>query len=298
MNNEAELFCKICGSKNLNQEYPRLRDDENNSVVRCKECDTVQLLYFRNIQEDKDFYDRNKQALWVQPDLDIESIRLKLSHDTERRAEFIQENFVKGSILADIGTGYGFLLNEVRNRGYEIDGYEISDDRRVIAEKLTRQNVYDTNLLQAGKGLERKYDGIFLFQVLEHISQPIRFLEKLYSELKTGGKLVIEVPNYDDWLLNESEEYKAFYYQKAHLYYYNDATIRNILNLCGINHYEYIYFQRYTFLNSSNWILNHRPELTNPSKSLKGYVNVIDSVVKRQLVLDHKSDTMVVVVSK
>ena len=55
-----------------------------------------------------------------------------------------------------------------------------------------------------------KYDVIVMFQVLEHIPEPVLFLKNVGRLLKKTGKLIIEVPNLDDHLLNLNEEYFNF----------------------------------------------------------------------------------------
>src|SRR6185295_9082658 len=44
------------------------------------------------------------------------------------------------------------------------------------------------------EGLKEKYDVVFLFDVLEHIQDPGRFLKAALWHLKPGGSIVINVP--------------------------------------------------------------------------------------------------------
>jgi SAM-dependent methyltransferase len=46
---------------------------------------------------------------------------------------------------------------------------------------------------------DTRFDLIILFQVLEHIGEPVKLLNECAKRLQHGGKLIINVPNFASW---------------------------------------------------------------------------------------------------
>jgi 2-polyprenyl-3-methyl-5-hydroxy-6-metoxy-1,4-benzoquinol methylase len=70
----------------------------------------------------------------------------------------------------------------MRNRGYAVDGIELSDKKRQMAQRRTGINLLSTNLLEdvLPDELYEKYDMVCMFYVLEHILNPRFFWNILY----------------------------------------------------------------------------------------------------------------------
>jgi len=62
------------------------------------------------------------------------------------------------------------------------------------------------------------FDVIFSYYVLEHLRDPIEYLKTLQKYLKPMGRIILEVPNVDDVLLDLSiPPFAPFYWQKGSL---------------------------------------------------------------------------------
>ena len=290
------MSCKICLSE-TSKIHNKLRDSNDYNVVKCQKCHTVQLDHFPEIEEDKHFYNENMQAKWVQ-EINLESIENKLKDDTIRRVEFIQCLLNKSGVVADIGTGYGFFVKEALKKGIDIDGYEIGDQRRALAESVTGKTIYNNNLLEGDQKLERSYDLITLFQVLEHISEPKLFLKKIYENLNVGGKIIIEVPNHTDWMIKECKNYEDFYYQRAHLFYYEAASLTSLLDSLDFKKVHFEWTQRYSISNAFHWILNGTPQIHNPNHYESGIRGEFDILYKNKLISEQRTDTLIAIVEK
>ena len=70
-----------------------------------------------------------------------------------------------------------------------------------------------------------------MFQVLEHVDDPIAFLAQVRRYLRPGGRLIVEVPNVDDWLLSvfSVPGYEDFDYRAPHVFYYSTRTLREVM---------------------------------------------------------------------
>lgn len=100
-----------------------------------------------------------------------------------------------------------------------------------------------------------KFDKIFMFHVLEHIEDPVTFLENLKPLLNPKGKIYIEVPNVDDILVKtyECNAFKDYYYKKAHLYNLNEKGLKYIFNRAGYQ-FKFDFIQRYDISNHLFWL--------------------------------------------
>lgn len=119
-------------------------------------------------------------------------------HSGKTEYDFVQK-FISDEIkILDIGSGRGELFNRIKNK-VDYTGLELSSKAVQLAE-LDGVNVINEDLyIHAEKNIE-KYDLICLFQVLEHLKDPIDFIGEAKKCLKPGGKLIIAVPNNDSFI--------------------------------------------------------------------------------------------------
>jgi len=94
----------------------------------------------------------------------------------------------------EVGCGIGFLRAQIEAiTHWTIDGADLNEAalQKAIPSR-GRTMLY--NLEHRHEGLKEQYDIIILFDVLEHIEYPERFLTAALWHLKPGGRLIINVP--------------------------------------------------------------------------------------------------------
>jgi SAM-dependent methyltransferase len=103
--------------------------------------------------------------------------------------------------ILDIGCGDGGLLSEVVKRapGATCVGIEISSGRLRLAQQRLGARVI---LLQtSGKGFlpfdDRNFDLVFVTEVIEHLKDPVHFLNDVHRVLTPVGRLILSTPNSD-----------------------------------------------------------------------------------------------------
>jgi len=96
--------------------------------------------------------------------------------------------------MAEIGCGHGLLQRQIEDAyGHEVTGFDLNE--YALQQNLSRRSrVCCYDIFQMDSQLKEQFDVIFLFDILEHITEEDRFLRALAFYLAPGGKLVINVP--------------------------------------------------------------------------------------------------------
>ncbi|MBN2143044.1 MAG: class I SAM-dependent methyltransferase, partial [Candidatus Aureabacteria bacterium] len=101
--------------------------------------------------------------------------------------------------ILDIGSGRGFMLYYLKKIfGFKrVEGTQISPNAVLFSRNILGLTIHDQDLLDIE--FKEPFEVITIWHVLEHVPDPIRYLERMYHLLTPKGKLVIEVPNFDSW---------------------------------------------------------------------------------------------------
>ncbi|WP_316832408.1 class I SAM-dependent methyltransferase [Pedobacter aquatilis] len=103
------------------------------------------------------------------------------------------------STILDFGSGKGLFLQFAKQQGFSVKGVESSVPRANYARTQFGLDI-NTDYYKSGSVFNTKFDTLTMFHVLEHIHLSENFLGNLISDnLKDGGLLIIEVPNFDSW---------------------------------------------------------------------------------------------------
>jgi SAM-dependent methyltransferase len=116
--------------------------------------------------------------------------------------------------LVEIGCGKGFFLNLLLKKGFDIIGFDPAYEG--YNQKIRRQYFSCTNI--------QPFQGIILRHVLEHIKNPVKFLEKIKSGNGNKGKIYIEAPCFD-WICEHQAWFDIFY---EHVNYFRLSDFKKI----------------------------------------------------------------------
>ena len=105
----------------------------------------------------------------------------------DKSADLIESRTKSGrGGLLDIGCGYGFFLQEMKCRGWKVEGIEVSEVGRQFVREKWGTHVYSQPL--EGLALsENLFDVVTLFYVVEHVDDPLALLKEVNRILKPGG---------------------------------------------------------------------------------------------------------------
>lgn len=114
-------------------------------------------------------------------------------------AEF--NNYLKDNSksVLDLGAGAGFLLRTLEERGFrDLTGVEISSDQMDHANAILKiSKMHNANVMDFLRENTRKYDIIFLMDVLEHLSKEdiMEIIKLIKKSLNKGGVFLMQTAN-------------------------------------------------------------------------------------------------------
>jgi len=104
------------------------------------------------------------------------------------------QRYHKTGDFFEIGCGMGYFLKFVRDNGFRASGIEFSSFGTQAAKKKFELNVQQGSLDTVSISPE-SFDVIFLGDVLEHMVEPIKELQRIYRMLRPNGIVAAEVPS-------------------------------------------------------------------------------------------------------
>ena len=183
-----------CSSENL-QTYSFFKKRRHLDLRICLNCDLI----FKNLKlstqplkvEKGDYYSAKKIGSHVN-DRYIKHFTRRAKNHYKYISKYFDNNTEK-SVL-DIGSGAGIFLSYLESKGWEVKGIEPDPLMQDYAKHHLNLDV-DRELFSewvSGKS----YGLIYLSHVLDDLPDLQDVLDKIYSNLKPGGLVFIEVPNH------------------------------------------------------------------------------------------------------
>ena len=131
--------------------------------------------------------------------------------------------------VLDFGCGNGALATIISKSVRTIEGLEVNDYPRSLAEKENNLKVYSSiqELLISGK----KFDAIISNHVLEHVPNPIETLKQLRESLNPDGVFVTMLP-IDDYRTAENKQWQQGNLDR-HLHTWTPLLIGNTFEDAG-----------------------------------------------------------------
>lgn len=230
----THVTCPLCGT---DEPIPIYKEHGSIEVVRCKSCD---LIYTSpRIHSPEEVY-------WGDADAYCDEARLvfegKMPH--HRDPNYLEEirfceRFSEIGRFMDVGCNMGILLRLARKRGWETVGVEPSPSLSHLAQKHGYP-VYNCFLHQVPETEFGNYDVVALSDVLEHISEPIQFLQTARRFFNMNGILYVKVPNarwnvFKQALLNMMGRRpdQGLWDSYEHVVHYTDRTLQKMLQTAG-----------------------------------------------------------------
>lgn len=184
-----EFRCLLCGSANGKEflkykEYP---------LFECLNCGMVSPNVDLSKVDEKLVYDSETALADVKNDVINNYDYRKATYAPERLNYILEKTGLKKEEvkLLDVGCGPGYLLEHLKENSVNYKGLELADFLVEIC-KGRGLNVEKSDLANEP---DAAYNVITLFDVLEHLREPVEMFETLNKKLETGGYVLAYTPN-------------------------------------------------------------------------------------------------------
>jgi len=266
--------CDLCGSKEFVIMHDKLSYWEYEGVfrvVRCTQCDLVYLNPRPPVSEIGKYYESENY-------FGRDIVHEQKLDDAQTREEIFSPAYDvifkkkrKGKIL-DIGAGTGLFLSKFKEKGWDVDGIEITSDAVKYAKKFYNVKLRQGDFFDFPLPSEA-YDVVTLNGALEHMHHPLETLKKSHEYLKKGGLILFSVPNVEGLGRHLFKKHWFPWQPPRHLYHFSPKTARMMLEKAGfesiaITHTyavqnKYILFQSMRYGKSPKFALKKTGGLKN-----------------------------------
>src|SRR3989344_8418016 len=241
MDNVVPTVCIICKEgKNIRHKRNFFRQSKEYSFYECATC-KVQFWFPQEIA-DREWYEHVNPYKARQ----LGGIKLRGYHKL-----FLKKyaSLPKNTKILDLGCGAGEFLSELKKRGYEVFGMDFDREAIQIAkDTFGLENVFALSFEEfCQKSDLPKFDMITFFEVIEHLADPVGFIENVKNLLRPGGKIILSTPSRKRVLPNLN----SWDFPPHHFTRWDATALSNILSRFDFSVKNISYVEQFKILSES-----------------------------------------------
>lgn len=222
----ASIPCNLCQERSVTVLSNRSRSGAALRTVICRRCGLV--WSDPRPHEARRFYEDEYRLVYKRTFEPRPKHVLRAGKTALSRLEKIESRLRSRMRILDVGSGGGEFAYLLRTLGHDVHGIEPNRGYAQYAAeqyglRITRAFVDEVELL------DRHYDLITVWHVLEHTENPFEVLRQLGRALAPGGTLVVEVPNVEARCQSPRSTF-----HEAHLYSFNAESLKSLAARAGL----------------------------------------------------------------
>jgi 2-polyprenyl-3-methyl-5-hydroxy-6-metoxy-1,4-benzoquinol methylase len=220
--------CPTCGSTDARHEL----DKDHMQLVRCAACDLVYVSptfdesHYKKVYASQEYQD-------IVRDLGIKSHDYRVERfGRERVALMARHLAMPRPRYLDVGCSTGFVVEAARDAGWDAIGLDLNPS--AIEFGSSRGLDVRAVALEDAGFADASFDAVSLFDVLEHVLDPVSTLRACTRLLRAGGIVFLYVPNYDSASRVLMGKDAHFIWPTHHLNYYTPTTVQDLMRREGL----------------------------------------------------------------
>ncbi len=226
-----EVACYLCGRT----DGPVLMADDPFFVRRCAGCglgytsprvradclaDLYRDTYFSSERAEQFGYSSYEADL----DAYLKTFRAK--------ARWVRSLAEPGRLL-EVGCAAGAFLKAMAELGFEAHGLEISPAMVDLARSKLGLERVQVGVFREGLFPDAHFDLLAMFDVVEHLPDPLVELRLAHRLLRPGGRLILQTQNLESMARRLLRERWPHFKQLEHVYHFSPSTIETLLARAG-----------------------------------------------------------------
>ncbi len=235
MSQSADLTCNCCSSTSAEKLFSKNGFD----LVRCTNCGLAYIANPPNEEEVVALYTAKTDyhARLLDPASDEFARMASVARQHMRLLRKFRSDLSSLRVL-DIGCSSGLFLAEAKKAGMEAHGAELSPETARFAAAYFGLAVHPGDWRDAGY-VPGSFDIITLFDVIEHLPDPMAELEAILPLLKPGGLLLQSTPDIDglfprlSYKLANTLDYWPHPEPPHHLFQFSTTTLSAMVEKAG-----------------------------------------------------------------
>ncbi len=248
------MNCPICenvGNRKIKIKNQDAKAKELASAFQCRNCSSI---FVEDYQKDRTYlYDETYSPWSEDKDYVISS---KIYTFKKQLSILLPHINPANKKLLDSGCAKGYLMMAAQELGFDAYGFDISKSAIKEGKKIFGKKLF-CGTLEKAKYKKEEFDVITMTDILEHLSEPDKFMKNINRILKKDGLILIITPNSDSFTRKVLGK-NWYQYKNEHIIYYSKKGLTNLLEkngfktlLCRANtktfslNYTYEYLKRY-----------------------------------------------------
>lgn len=229
-----QIKCRVCD----NTSYEKIF---NNTLVKCNICGftTVNEIYPK--EELENIYNENyfKGGEYLDYLADSEAV----NRNSKQRIKKIKQQFRNYNPLnvLEIGCAYGLFGKEFTSQfiNTSYTGFDIVKEACEYGKNNLKLNIRCEDFLNLNEN--KTYSDIFMWDVIEHLPEPEKYIEKISSNCNTGARIFISTGDIKALLPRIQGKYWRQIHPPSHLHYFSKKSLSVLLEKNGfqIKHVSY-----------------------------------------------------------
>ena len=217
-----QVECPFCG-----KETKELWKEEYFTLHQCTSCSLV----FKHIEGlNRSKIDELQAALYTD---EVSRAKVKKLYTMIKDRVSILKQYKTSGKLLEIGCATGAFLQEAKEQGFDVVGLDASTNYAKFTNDLGLDVKHGR--LEDVSFEKESFDVIAFSHLLEHIQDPMDFLEEVSQYLKPNGVLFIVVPNVESSTNKMLGFNHSTFQQPDHLYFFSKETLNNYLSKAGFS---------------------------------------------------------------
>lgn len=155
----------------------------------------------------------------------------------------IKRYYTKGTKLLEVGPGRGDLLAVAMEMGYQVSGIEIVPEDAQRVSDLLNIPLWNGDFLNYD--VEETYSVLVMGDIIEHVTDPVKALEKAKSLLEDDGILWLSTPNFESAFSKLHKFEDPMWKTSNHITYFSYQGFKDMAEKCGFSVEEYSVSRRY-----------------------------------------------------